>query len=478
MSGLVEQLRERASKSPGKTALIVTGVGGAAREISYAELSSRVDQFAWQLAKRFDAPAIVPLMANKDADTVAAMFALLASGNAFAALNRKLKAPQIESIVRQTQAVLSVKDLCDGESAGAFPIAPRNADSVGCCLFTSGSTGTPKGVLISAQDLHIRAAAEVKCFQLTAADVLLCVLPFSFDVGLNQLISGIFAGCTIVLSDSWLPADIVRATARFGVTGISAVPAIWNDLLGSRLRFDSPTLRYVTVSGGDLPVERLQQLKDVIGPAGLIKTYGQSETFRSTALLPDEFKQKPASVGRAFGGADVYILRADGTRGAPNESGEIVHAGLGTMLRYLDGENSNLRDNPFRGPDNPNAHAIFTGDTGHIDDDGFLFIEGRRDAMLKIAGNRVYPQEITNQLLLLPGVDIAEIVADKNALGETQIIAFIVPQSAVSLNQTQLRREMVQRLPSYMVPRDIVIVDELPRTASGKIDRMALAERR
>jgi acyl-coenzyme A synthetase/AMP-(fatty) acid ligase len=478
MSELVEQLRAHAARQPTKTALIETGVGGAACEISYVELSRRVDQFAWQLAKRFNAPAIVPLMAGKDADTVAAMFALLASGNAFAALNRKLKAPQIESIVRQTQAIISAKDLCDGERDLAFPILTREQNSVGCCLFTSGSTGTPKGVSISANDLYNRAAAEVNCFGLTADDALLCVLPFSFDVGLNQLTSGVLAGCTIVLSDSWLPADIVRATARFGVTGISAVPAIWNDFLGSGLRFDSAKLRYVTVSGGDLPVERLQQLKNVISNAGIIKTYGQSETFRSTALLPDEFAQKPASVGRAFGGACLYIVRDDGTRAAPNEPAEIVHTGLGTMLRYLDGDDSNLRANPFRGPDDPNEQAIFTGDIGRLDEDGFLFIEGRRDAMLKIAGNRVYPQEITNQLLLIPGVAAAEIVAQKNALGETLITAFLVSQTGASLDQTQLRREMVQRLPSYMVPREIVIVDELPRTASGKIDRMALTQRR
>src|SRR5579862_3946540 len=110
------------------------------------------------------------------------------------------------------------------------------------------------------------------------------------------------------------------------------------------------------------------------------------------------------------------------------------------MLGYLDGEDSNLRANPFQGPDDPNAHAVFTGDVGRLDEDGFLFIEGRRDAMLKIAGNRVYPQEITNQLLLLPGVAAAEIIAQKNLIGETLITAFLVRWRGVSLDQTQLRR--------------------------------------
>jgi acyl-coenzyme A synthetase/AMP-(fatty) acid ligase len=477
MSELVAQLRVHAANQPSKTALIVLGVGGAAQEISYAQLSHRVNQFASCFCKQMDSPQIVPLIAAKDADAVAAMFGLLASGNAFAALNRKLKPPQIDAIVRLTRPVMSVEKLEVDRATEDLWIEPRAADSVGCCLFTSGSTGTPKGVLISAQDLHARAVAEVNCFRLTSDDVLLSVLPFSFDVGLNQLTSGVVAGCTIVLSESWLPADILRATQRFGVTGISAVPAIWNDLLSSGLQFRSLTLRYVTVSGGDLPVDRLKQLKSAVGDAGIIKTYGQSETFRSAALLPEEFAQKPASVGRVFVGASVYIVRPDGSLAAPNEAGEIVHSGLGTMLGYLGGESPNFRANHFHGPADSAGRAVFTGDLGWLDEEGFLFVQGRRDSMLKIAGNRVYPQEIVNQLLLLPGVASAEIVADKDASGETQITAFLVPNSGATLDQSALRRLIVQRLPSYMVPRQIIVVDELPRTASGKIDRLALAGR-
>ena len=490
MSGMVDQLRLHAEHTPDTTALIVLGVGGSAREISYAELSRRTDRIAWHFAKRFVEPAIVPLMADKNADVVAAMFALLASGHAFAALNRKLKAPQIENILRQIDPAISLMDRqtlsalgesgVTGARADVFRVAMRSAESVGCCLFTSGSTGTPKGVLISEPDLCARAAAEAECFRLTHRDVLLCVLPFSFDVGLNQLMSAIFAGCTLVLSDSWLPADILRTTERFGVTGISAVPAIWNDLLNARLQFDASkhrSLRYITVSGGDLPLDRLKQLQNAIGDAGIIKTYGQSETFRSTALLPDEFAQKPESVGKAFPGGGS-ISSGPMERARTNEPGEIVHSGLGTMLKYLDGENPNLRSNPCYGSNDPSTRAVFTGDIGWLDEDGFLFVQGRRDSMLKIAGNRVYPQEIISQLLLLPGIANAEIVAQKDAAGETQITAFVVAQVEATLDPNELRREIMRRLPSYMVPRQIVVLDELPRTASGKIDRLALGTRR
>jgi acyl-coenzyme A synthetase/AMP-(fatty) acid ligase len=359
-------------------------------------------------------------------------------------------------------------------------VVPRAHNSVGCCLFTSGSTGTPKGVLISEADLFARAAAEVECFGLGAGDVLLCVLPFSFDVGLNQLLSAIVAGCAIVASESWLPADIVRHTARFGVTGICAVPAIWNDLLNSPLRFNGSrehrSLRYVTVSGGDLPPIRLQQLQLAIGNAGIIKTYGQSETFRSSALLPADFAQKPHSVGKAFASARVYVVRPDGSRAAPNEPGEIVHTGIGTMLGYLDAQagDDNLRQNPFRGQEDPAAKAVFTGDIGWLDEDGFLFVQGRHDGMLKIAGNRVYPQEIARQLGSLPGVREVEIVGTRDAAGETAICAFVVPAHGAQLDPTGLRGQLMQLLPSYMVPKQIRVVPQIDRTESGKPDRPAL----
>ena len=528
MSKIIEKLQHHAAEYPQRPALIVPHFDQAATRMSYGELAQRVEPFAAKLAARLERSEIIPVLASKSIESVVAMLGLLASGSAFAALNRKLKPPQLRSIVAQLRSPFGLIDaqhaatLAAGtlDTIGDIPwhvvagekpsplqrnkievlqrnvrgelwrvddIAnaplsiPRRADdSFGCCLFTSGSTGTPKGVLISEVDLSARAEAEVECFGLKASDVLLCILPLSFDVGLNQLLSAIVAGCTIVLSESWLPADILRNTARFGVTGISAVPAIWNDLLNSPLRFDRAqehqSLRYVTVSGGDLPLTRLQLLQLATDSAGIIKTYGQSETFRSGALLPADFTRRPESVGKAFASACVYIVRDDGTRAAPNEPGEIVHTGIGTMIGYLDHQagDDNLRANPFRGPEDAAAKAVFTGDIGWLDEEGFLFLQGRRDGMLKVAGNRVYPQEVGRQFGAFPEVGEVEIVGTKDAAGETEICAFVVPARGALLDPADLRRRLMQLLPSYMVPKQIRIVPQITRTESGKADRPAL----
>src|SRR5262249_33867740 len=158
------------------------------------------------------------------------------------------------------------------------------------------------------------------------------------------------------------------------------------------------------------------------------KTYGQTEAFRATSLKPHEYAAKRYSVGRAFHGVRVYVVREDSTRAEPDEPGEVVHTGLGVMLGYLDGNDpqNKLRPNPFAGPDDPAPRAIFTGDQGYLDGDGYLFLSGRRDDMVKIQGNRIYPNEVRDQLLQVPGVGLAEVVAVKTP-EQTRLAAFVVP---------------------------------------------------
>lgn len=508
MSEILKKIAAHAAGQPDHPAVIALRPGGRVDTLSYGQLRDAVARCAAILGEQLNGPAIVPIIAAKSADCVVAMLGVLATGSAFAVLNRKLKAPQLNAAIAAAKPLFGIIDgdgasivaansteafaglpwlrlseLAAGRDKQSGPVGRFDwaGNAPGCCLFTSGSTGHPKGVLISAGDLDRRARAEADLYALTRDDVLLCVLPFSFDVGLNQLLSGLFAGGTVVLSESWLPADMLRSVAHFSITGISGVPAVWNDLITSSLRFhrtaEHASLRYITVSGGDLPVDRLLALAGAVDGAAIYKTYGQSETFRSAALKPDEFAQRPGSVGRAFGDAKLYVIRPDGTAAGVNEPGEIVHAGPGTLLGYLDGPATCLGPNLFHGPADPNSIAVFTGDTGYLDSGGYLFVVGREDSMLKIAGNRVYPKEITDQLLAIPGVAEAEVIGRKEATGETQLFAFVAAAPAASLDPAAVRRMLMARVPSYMVPRSVTILDSLPKTANGKIDRPALIAR-
>jgi acyl-CoA synthetase (AMP-forming)/AMP-acid ligase II len=526
MDDILQRIRAHARRSAQAVAIARRESDGSYTETTFGQVATDSEAFAQAFASHAPGNGIVPILAAKTAATVAALFGASASGHVAACLNPKLRVPQVERILHAGMAQVGVLDgtgllalkgpyspaspirrtrwwLVRGpgflpmhaSAAGAmrndmelvdWPVARQKAtlpelepDAAALCLFTSGSTGVPKGVLVGRRDLVERAETEIEWFGLTQRDVLLSVLPFSFDVGLNQLVASLAAGATLVILDSWMPADILRAVADRGVTGISAVPSIWRDFLEAGLRFDRAgahrSLRFITVSGGDLQPPQLEALPALGEELQIFKTYGQTEVFRPTCLLPAEFDSHQRSVGRPFGRSRVYVVRDDGSLAAPGERGEIVATGLGVMLGYLDGrdEQRKLRDNPFRGPDDPCAKAIFTGDVGHVDEHGYLYLHGRRDAMLKIKGNRIYPEEVAAQLLALPGVVQAEVVGVDERDRGCRLFAFVVLDPDAPAPDV-LRRQLSSRVPAYMVPEAILTLDSIPRTASGKPDYPAL----
>jgi acyl-coenzyme A synthetase/AMP-(fatty) acid ligase len=172
-------------------------------------------------------------------------------------------------------------------------------------------------------------------------------------------------------------------------------------------------------------------------------------------------------------------VREDGTLAAPHEVGEIVHTGIGVMLGYLDGDDpqNKLRPNPFFGSDDNAPCAVFTGDQGYLDEDGYLYVVGRRDEMLKVAGNRLYPRAVSDQLAAIDGVAEAEVVGVTRDADDTQLVAFVVQKPSSALEPMMIRRELALRVPSFMLPKLVVILPTMPRTATGKPDRQALAAR-
>ena len=478
---------------------------------------------------------MIPLLVGKSADSVACMLAAIATERPFCFLNPKYRGPQIAEALEATNAPLCIVDAAGlvalrgtwknharieqttwaivgaRSLTGIYAEAARDlrtvADVVGLddcsqapsivrcgdatpqvatCLFTSGSTGQPKGVLVSEADLMGRVATEIEWFGLTHDDMLLSILPFSFDVGLNQLMTALAVGAELAVLDSWLPADIVAATEKRRVTGISAVPAIWQDLINSGTRFDTSgphtSLRYITISGGSLSRHHLERLPEVVRGAAIFKTYGQTEAFRATSLRPEDYHRKMDSVGRPFSGVHVYVVRDDGSPCDAGETGEVVHTGLGIMVGYLGDASEHaelqtkLRVNPFLDDGDRSPLAVFTGDLGYRDDEGYLFLKGRRDRMLKVLGNRVYPQEVTNQLLTIPGVREAVVAGIPRADGQTVLVAFLSAASGKELSARAVRKALGAKLPAFMIPREIVFVDEMPRTLSGKSDERRLVE--
>lgn len=540
MENLFEVVARHAERSASKTAVSKWKTGGTFVETSYGELLRAAKKFAVVLARLATEPAtgrMVPMLVGKSADSIAAMLGTIATCRPFSFLNTKVRGPQIAKVLDATAAPICVVDapglvalkgawkdhpqiakttwlvigdqlsgiyaeaaealqevarvvrVADEEQHdehGIVRYAIPRPDVAGTCLFTSGSTGEPKGVLISEADLVRRAETEIAWFGLGDKDVLLSILPFSFDVGLNQLMTALTVGAELVVLDSWLPADIVATTEKRKVTGISGVPSIWQDMLNAGAVFHKEgrhvALRYITISGGSLSREYLRKLPAIAAGVHIFKTYGQTEAFRATSLRPEDYLKKLDSVGQPFPGVRVYVVKEDGTRCEPCEIGEVVHTGLGLMMGYLgnvDGKaepNHKLRENPFFGSDDPSPWAVFTGDLGFLDDEGYLFLKGRRDGMVKVTGNRVYPQEVASQILTVRGVRDAVVVGMPREDGQSVLVAFLAVSDGVELSVPALRKALSAKLPPFMIPKELVIVSDIPRAPSGKPDQRRLVD--
>jgi acyl-CoA synthetase (AMP-forming)/AMP-acid ligase II len=530
---ILSAFRSASRAHPDRKAVVHCLSGGRTASLALSELDRRSDELAAYLAGQAIASGdLVGVVMRRSIDHVVAILDILKTGAAFYSLNPRSTWEQVAHAARISEAstvlvdyeaLLNLRNISAEGALGftltlyaseppapfqqqildriraAFPLvtvpedgsgptagaAPQ--DAVGCdvalALFTSGSTGAAKGVLISHQDLYNRVSTECEYFGTTPDDVLLNLLPFSFDVGANQLFSSLATGARLVILNSWMPVDIASAITQHRVTGISAVPAIWTSVLNmldpqpvaAALR----QVRYITVSGGDLPPGHLTRLADLLPGTQIFKTYGQSETFRSGILLPSEFRQKMLSVGRPVRGTQVFIVNARRKQALPNEAGEILHLGEGTMLGYLGdpkGTRRKLRANPLqRGRGPCRQLVVFTGDIGRIDEDGYLYVLGRKDKMIKSSGYRVYPKEVCDQILRHPCAEDAAVFGIPDPTLGQVIVAEVQTKSDCSLTERDLKTFLADKLPSYMLPGRIALVSAFPRTPSGKI-RLAEVE--
>ncbi|RXD07691.1 acyl-CoA ligase (AMP-forming), exosortase A system-associated [Sphingomonas sp. UV9] len=352
-------------------------------------------------------------------------------------------------------------------------IGPSDADpdSLAAILYTSGSTGRPKGVMLSHANLWLGAISVAHYLKLEPHDRVLGVLPLSFDYGQNQLFSTWAAGATVAPLDYLVARDVVKAVERVGATTLAGVPPLWTQLLEADWPPETAArLKRLTNSGGALTSRLVSGLRERFPTADIYAMYGLTEAFRSTYLDPALIDSKPDAMGRAIPFAQVSVVKPDGTRAAPGEAGELVHAGpLVAQGYWQDAERTAQR---FRPAPDGRGMAVWSGDTVVEGEDGLLRFVGRDDEMIKSAGNRISPLEVEEAVLA--GGEAREAVAVGVAderLGQ----AIVVMLAGDAAGEIALRARLRTALPSFMQPADYLWRDELPRNANGKLDRSAIA---
>ena len=346
-----------------------------------------------------------------------------------------------------------------------LPPSTHDPDMLAALLYTSGSTGRPKGVMLSHANLWLGAISVAHYLGLTPDDRTLVVLPLAFDYGQNQLLAAWAAGSCAIGFDYLLPRDVVRAVGRHDVTCLAGVPPLWHQLAALDWADGAgATLRTLTNSGGHLPEPIVRRLRSLFPGARLHLMYGLTEAFRSASLDPALVDAHPDSVGTAIPFAELRIARPDGTTAAPDEEGELVHAGPLVAKGYW--------NDPERTAARFKNGEVWSGDTMVIGDDGLLRFRGRDDAMIKTSGNRISPTEIEEAALASGAVsEAAAFGLPDDKLGQAIVLVGVPSGDAP---EDRLRAHFAAELPAFMRPSRIVFVDRFPLGPNGKLDRAAL----
>ena len=370
--------------------------------------------------------------------------------------------------------LIALEDWQTGDEA--LPPSSGDPDDLVALLYTSGSTGLPKGVMLSHANLCLGAVSVAHYLGLSPQDRTLAVLPLAFDYGQNQLLSSLAAGGHLIAFDYLLPRDVVRAVGRHDVTALAGVPPLWLQLAEADWSGgEGASLRTLTNSGGHLPVPLVRKMRALFPDAQLHLMYGLTEAFRSTSLDPALVDENPDSVGTAIPFAEVLVVRPDGSEAQAGEEGELVHAGpLVAQGYWRDPERTARRFRPAPPFSHYGGTAVWSGDQVVRGDEGLIQFRGRDDAMIKVSGNRLSPNEIEEAALASGAVrEALALGVPDDKLG--QVVVLIAVANGADA-EARLRGYFTAELPAFMHPREIVWRDALPLNPNGKFDRAALVK--
>jgi malonyl-CoA/methylmalonyl-CoA synthetase len=476
-------------------------VSAEGRELDYAALLEQSGRFAGALIRRGVAPGErVAVQVDKSVDAVVLYIACLRLGAVFVPINTANTANEVDYFLRDSQprlAVIRPADHAliapsaaqarvqnvdtlgaDGDGSlaelaglcGASPDLPQNlaADSPAAIVYTSGTTGRSKGAVLSRANLASNAATLAKAWRFTGGDVLLHVLPLFHIHGLFTAINTVLASASSLLllpKFDALPTlqHLRRATVFMGVpthyTRLLQLPQLSREATaGIRL--------FVSGSAPLLPEthrEFLRRTGHVI-----LERYGMTETLMNTSNSYDGIR-KPGSVGLPLPGIEIRVAQGEAVAAAPDEG----------AIGALEVRGPNVFAGYWRDPEKTRSEFTAdgwfkTGDLGRIDRDGYVHIVGRAKDLVISGGYNVYPKEVESELDALPGVSESAVFGVPHPDFGEGVTAVVVPQPGASLSESEIIESLQARLARYKIPKRVLLIDELPRNAMGKVQKSEL----
>jgi long-chain acyl-CoA synthetase len=499
-SVLVQDFLERsAERLPDKLALVCSG-----QRLTYTQ----VDQMADRLANALIAHGVrrgdrVGIYLSNTVGAVVGIFAVVKAGAVFVLINRATKLAKLTFILNNCRAVALLTD--DRAAAQNVPTRlgaavpsleaillpadlsliydtcpatrpPRvNVDlDLACLVYTSGTTGEPKGVMSEHGSVVFAAGSVGEYLRAAESDVVLNVLPLSYSYGLYQVLITFERGGTLVLEKSFAyPIEILETIERERVTALPGVPTMFATLVGMDLTpYDLSSLRYATNAAAALPIGNITDLRRKLPHVTLYSMYGLTETKRALYLPPEWLERKPASVGIAIPGTEVWLEDEAGNRLGPGEIGELVVRGPHVMRGYWEAPEATAAR--FRPGAGPGERVCYTGDLFRTDEDGCMYFVARKDDIIKSRGEKVAPREIEAVLSRLPGVLEAAVVGVPDAVLGQAIKAVLVVSGTVTA--ADVLHHCRRHLEDFMVPNFVEFRTKLPRTSTGKVRTIELAQ--
>ncbi|MET7771595.1 AMP-binding protein [Nocardia sp. NPDC005366] len=367
----------------------------------------------------------------------------------------------------------TLEEWIDDSDAPLGHVAGAIADSMGL-IYTSGTTGTPKGVLrerMTPQQLLAVAGGTAQRMGLAPGARMLVAGPLYHTSPNAVAVLALRMGADITIMPRWDSLRFLRLVAERRITQAKVVPTMLSRLLSVpaeiRSRYDVSSLTHLIHSAAPCPPAVKRAAIDWFGDA-LIEFYGCTEAGTITWITATEWLAHPGSVGRGVDGSAAVVATADGIPLPPGEIGQVFVRGADywPAFRYLgrDGESTG-----------PMPGFLTVGDTGYLDEDGYLYLTGRSSEIIISGGVNIYPAEIESALLEFDGVEDVAVfgIPHPGDLGEA-VAAHIVPRPGARLDAAELRDGLRQRLAGYKIPGELRIVTELPRDDSGKVYKRQL----
>ena len=520
-----EYLREWANYTPDRIALSFYG-----KDITYSELNNMIDSLAWSLVRLGVAKGDrVAIQMENCPQFVISYFAALRAGGVVVAVNPMLKATEIEyelndagaetliaadSVYSETEKVrgrtklknvvlTSMADFLPAEPVLPFPGETRGerisfAETMGfmgllekspdkpiCNVndlktdlavlqYTGGTTGTPKGAMISHHALASALLGTMYWFHDREDDVFLGVTPFFHVMGQVTLMGApLVSGGQVVILSRFEPKVAAQAIERYKVTyWVAATPMIIGLLsLPDVKRYDFSSFRNITTGGAPIPVELQRELAVAAPRAVITEGYGLSETIVQGGAVTPMYQHRPGYVGVPGPGSDIKIVdRETGTELGPNEEGEIIIKSPAMMLGYW--------NNPEESKAVLRNGWLYTGDTGLMDEDGYLKLLGRTRELIKCSGYSVFPADVEDLLFKHPAVREAAVIGVADPYRGESVKAFIVLKDEYEgrITETELLEWSKENMAAYKRPTFIEFRRELPKSAAGKLLRRILVE--